>query len=122
VAFQQLISPQAGSSGVLVSGLDITQLSEWHRLEQRMRHERRRQEQEGNAQLRSISADAAQLTSVQLPRLATLLSSFIHQPAQSLVPQLRNRLGHNIQHYVQEAHKLVNQIKLQQQRYERQVR
>ena len=70
----------------------------------------------------SASSDASSLVRVTLPRLSQLLHSFVHEPAQRLIPHLRNRLGYNIHDYVQQIRTIATQIMQHQQRYDRQIK
>ena len=67
----------------------------------------------------SLSSDASSLLRVSLPRLSQLLHSLVREPAQTLIPHLRNRLGYNIDDYVQQIRNIATQIVEQQQRYDR---
>jgi len=66
-----------------------------------------------------VSSDASSLLRVSLPRLSQLLHSLVREPAQQLIPHLRNRLGYNIDDYVQQIRNIATQIVQHQQRYDR---
>ena len=70
----------------------------------------------------SVSSDASSLLRVSLPRLSQLLHSLVREPAQTLIPHLRNRLGYNIDDYVQQIRNIATQIVQHQQRYDRQLK
>jgi hypothetical protein len=68
-----------------------------------------------------VSSSARTLTTQRLPALAQLITSLRSEPAQQLVPQLRNRLGANIDEYAAQIRQFATQLQQQQQRYARKL-
>ncbi len=116
------VSSSSSSTGQLwVSDIDVVSLSDWARLSSRLRSFRARQDGEWLPALAGVECSAHKLLERQLPSLGAAIEALRTQPAQSLVPHLRNRLGFNIDTYVQQLRTIATELQQHQQRYARKL-